>query len=359
LTIWRATLELIRQRPLLGHGADSLGQIFPRVYPPELVYYQGRDQFVDRAHNLFLDWTVTAGIPGFLAICLVLSAFIVIMVQGIKSEDRPGGDGQKRLLLIGLLAGVAGNWVNNLVSFDVTATATASWLLMGMGVGLAASQRPRPPESARGTDGNGAISVWRWALVGLLWLGIAAAIWQANARPLLADVADRRAQQAGQEGAWTQAVAAGQRAVALWPKEPAHHLRLSDVYWGLAQTDPAAARSWLIQAEGSLRAAQKLRPAEFTIWLNAARFYTGIAQQLGPEGADLIDGAYGRAAELAPNHAIVYTAWGRTHLARGDPSAAIPLLGQALRLDASSGEAFSTLVAALGQLVPHGPGTPH
>ena len=49
-------LPLLAQRPLLGYGPDTLELVFPAVYPPELVYYQGRGILVDRAHNLLLDW---------------------------------------------------------------------------------------------------------------------------------------------------------------------------------------------------------------------------------------------------------------------------------------------------------------
>ncbi len=51
LTIWRATLTLLPQRLALGFGPETMFQAFAPVFPPELVYYQGRHLLVDRAHN--------------------------------------------------------------------------------------------------------------------------------------------------------------------------------------------------------------------------------------------------------------------------------------------------------------------
>ena len=48
LTIWRVLLPLLAQRPLQGYGPDTLELVFPAVYPPELVYYQGRGILVNR-----------------------------------------------------------------------------------------------------------------------------------------------------------------------------------------------------------------------------------------------------------------------------------------------------------------------
>ena len=330
LAIWQGTATLIGQRPLLGYGADSLGIVFPRVYPPELVYYQGRDFFVDRAHNLFLDWAITAGVPGLLAFCLVLLVFVTVVGRALR-QPQPA---PQQALLIAALAAVLGNAVNNLVSFDVTPTATAAWLLMGMGVALAVPPAVRDrPVGERGT-------FWPRVQIGLIFIGIGVAVWQLNGRPLMADVAARSAQQYAQSGNLPDAIADGEQAVALWPNEPAHHLLLGSAYWQEAVAAPTTAQIHLARAEAALLAAQQIRPEDPTIWLHTAQFYTSVARQFGGETRPLADAAYGQALRLAPNQAAIYTDWGRVYLEEGDAEAAAPLLRQAVRLDASSGEAY-------------------
>jgi tetratricopeptide (TPR) repeat protein/O-antigen ligase len=336
LSIWQGTVELIRQRPLLGYGADSLGLIFPRVYPPELVYFQGRDFFVDRAHNLLLDWVVIAGLPGLLAFGLLLLLFVMVSVRALR---RPLPFPQ-RALLAAILAAVLGNVANNLTSFDVTPTAMVTWLLMGMGVALAA------PPVAQPAAVVGKRPFRQWALSGLLLLGVGTGVWQLNARPLLADIANRSSQRHAQMGDWEASVAAAERAVAHWPVEPAHHLRRSQAYWQQAIANPAGAADWLTQAESSLLAARQLRPDDQVIWLQTAQFYESAAGQFGLDVHHLADMAYRQAAALSPNQAVVYTAWGRFHLERSDPETAAPLLRQAVILDGSYGEAYISLGAA-------------
>jgi tetratricopeptide (TPR) repeat protein len=342
LAIWQGTVKLIGQRPLLGYGADALGMVFPRVYPPELVYYQGRELFVDRAHNLFLDWTATAGVPGLLALCMVLIMFAVVVARALSMSLLPF----KRALLIGVAAAVLGNIVNNLLSFDVTPTASATWLLMGVGVALAG-----PSASQAGSSGKG-LGFWRRALVGLMLLGIGAAVWQMNARPLMADIAARTAEQHAQTGNWTGTIASSKQAVAHWPVEPAHHLLLSQAYRQQAVAEPAMAQVWLARAERALLAANQLRSVDPVIWLHMAGFYTVAARHYGSEGRQLADEAYRQALALAPHQATVYSAWGTDLLAEGDVERAAPLLRQAVALDASNGQVYLHLAAtelALGR----------
>ena len=342
LTIWQGVLALIRQRPLLGYGADALGIVFPHVYAPELVYYQGRDLFVDRAHNVLLDWAVVAGIPGVLALCAVLVTFGVVTARALRSPEVA----DKRALLIAVLAAVFGNLAGNLVSFDVTPTATATWLLMGIGVALAT------PPASRGDAA--AVERPRRHAVGsvLLFVGIAVAVGQFNLRPLLADTSARAAIRYAERGDDAGSIAAAERAVAQWAVEPAHHLALAQLYWQQAVAGAGSVPAWLQGAEAALAAARQLRPGDPIVWLHMAQFYTAAAREFGSDTDGPAAEAFRQALALAPNHATIYTAWGRAYLDAGEVELAAPLLRQAVKLDATSGEAYVYLGAvelALGR----------
>ncbi len=336
LAIWQGAMKLVGERPLLGYGADALGVIFPRVYPPELVYYQGRDFFVDRAHQIFLDGALTTGLLGLVAFCLVLVTFFMLVKQTLNQTRQP----EKRVLLAAIFAAVLGNQVNNLTSFDVTATAAATWWLMGVGAALA-----QPPHGQAGVP-PGKRSLWRWTLGGLLVGGVALAVWYGNGRYLLADVAARRANQYIQVGQTEQAAAAAQKAVTRWPHEPAYYLLLSQTYWQQAQANPNHATYWLSKAEAALNSARQLRSGDAAIRLQLAQFYAAAALQFGHDTRQLADATFQEAALLAPNHATLYTSWGRFRLETGAPEDAAPLLRTAVRLDASNGEAYIYLGAA-------------
>jgi hypothetical protein len=309
--------------------------IFPRVYPPQLVYYQGREFFVDRAHNLLLDWAVTAGVPGLLAFLFLLLVFLYVAGWGRRRSYTR----RKRLLLTAVLSAVMANVANNLVSFDVTPTAVAFWLLMGMGFALAS-----PP--ARLRSGTVLTLRRRWAAAFLLLLFFAFAVWQANGRPLAADIYARTAERRMLAGEWSAANDAAARAAALWPVEADFHLLQSSTAWQLARHDAARSAAALQQAESALRQACQTRPGDWTIWQHTAQFYASAARRFGLGSRSRVFDAYRQAAALAPNQAAVYTAWGRAYLEEQNPAAAAPLLRQALRLDATSETAAAYLSAA-------------
>jgi len=68
--IWAMSLEAIKEKPLLGWGLDNYNVVFSKYYRSELY---SKEPWFDRSHNIFLDWAVSAGIPGLLA---YLSLFI-------------------------------------------------------------------------------------------------------------------------------------------------------------------------------------------------------------------------------------------------------------------------------------------
>ncbi len=85
-TIWQASLRLLWPRLWLGYGADTLELHFPSVYPPQLVYYQGRGVVVDRAHNWLLDWSLSYGV---VATLLFLALVAVIFWAGWQRLATP------------------------------------------------------------------------------------------------------------------------------------------------------------------------------------------------------------------------------------------------------------------------------
>jgi O-antigen ligase/Tfp pilus assembly protein PilF len=322
LTIWQATLKLIGERPFLGHGLDSLELIFPGVYPPELVYYQGRDVFVDRAHNALLDWAVTMGVVGVLAHLLLWGGFFLLMHRALRQTADP----QHRLLLVGILAAISGNLTNNLTSFDVTTTAAATWILMG--VGMALSQPTLSTVSVISP------SHLRLSLAGLVMLMGIGAIWWGNGRPFLADHAAYRANQQANIGNLDTAIIEAEKAIHLAPYESSYHHDLAWLYWQHGDYG---------RAESALLLARDLRPIDYGRWLALAEFYAAAAVELGMDTSTLAAAAYEQVAQLAPHHSQVYTAWGQFDWVMGERETAVSRWQQAVDLDATNGVAHAYL----------------
>ena len=339
-TIWTAIWQLIRERPLLGYGPDALELVFPRVYPPQLVYYQGRDVFVDRAHNLLLDWAMTAGLVGAAAFALVLGIFVVV---GLRRAARLHAQPDRRILLIACLAAAAGNLAGNLVSFDVTATSLATWLLMALVVSPAMASGDAdvaPPEAAVDRP---AVPWPRLLAAGMLVLGAAVAIVHCNVRPLMANVAHRTATRHATRGELDKAVAFAEKAVGHWPVEPAHHWLVGQyaAQFALQLVErTGSGGDWLARAETAFLTARDLRPLDPMAWAALGEFYGVVGERVQPAVFPLAHTAYGQALALAPHRARLYVAWGQVFLAEDRLEAALERFYRAVDLDATDGLAF-------------------
>ncbi len=363
LTIWQAVLGLIVRRPWLGFGADSLGLIFPQRFSPQLVYYQGRQVFVDRAHNLFLDWLVTGGAPLALGGLLVYALYFRQILRALSAPLSR----ERRWLLAAGAAGVGANLAGNLVSFDVVATATASWLLMGLTTGLirGLAREPEVKPAARedlrrlhragqplGKAGMGLAAALLVALLAILHL---------NLRLLAADSLLLRAQRQARAGHWQAALVSGEQAQALWPFTPEASLALGRLYrqravaWGSGSR--ANARADLERAQMATQAALALRPADFVAWTELGEIHAlqALAGDRGQVAA--FQAAFQQAASLAPNHARLYVRWGEIQLAlatsRAERERAAETIQHGSDLDATDGYAFLRLGdarRALGQM---------
>ncbi len=332
-TIWSAVWALIRERPWFGYGLDALELVFHRVYPPQLVYYHGRDVLVDRAHNLVLDTLVTQGIVGLVVWGVFLGGLIA---YALSSAVRQGGklEGRERSLLAACIAGVAANGLGNLVSFDVIATATATWLLMAVGVSLALRRRDAAPLISPGPV---VLSLGRLGLVAVVWLVIGGAILQFNVRPLAADVSHRAALRASVHNS-AAAVSAARRAARWWPLEPAHHLLLGRLHMQRALETGDA--DLLAEAEMALLMARDLRPQEPGVWVELGAFYHAAGAMWDAGAFPLAHQAYQQAVSLAPDHARLHLTWGQVYLTQDRPEEALARFYRAYDLDATDGLAL-------------------
>ena len=204
----------------------------------------------------------------------------------------------------------------------------------------------------------------------MIMAGVSGAVWQANVRPIAADMAARVAEQRTAADDWWGARRAAERAVAWWPVEPAYRRTLSWIYLqgalGLAATgsaDSAASagaggpaddpcttgsalqcRSYLIgRAEAELLAARDLRPREYRTWAALGELYGVWGNRWDATRLPLAHQAFVQATGLAPGLATLYTAWGMVDLAGGRFAPAAVHFRRAVDLDATDGYAFAHL----------------
>lgn len=326
LTIWRTTLALIAARPWFGYGPETMQPVFERVFPPQLVYYQGRHVVVDRAHNLWLDLAMSAGLVGVLALAWLLGSLGRLAWHGLWNAPDRGS----QALWAGLSAGLVGHLADLQVSFESVGTAPIFWLMLTLVAALHRIETtPNPPDlrSCRAVD------LLRLRCVPVL-LGLVAIVGLVCGRPLLADQAYYQAQTAP---AVREQMAAARRAVRLWPLTAEYRL-------GLARL--AGQAGHLTQAEQQLTAATRLLPRHAQVWAAGGDLY---ARQ---EAFDSAEMAYRRAVSLAPTIATYHTALGLVLARQGQLEAGAIEIERAVALDTTDFVAYRHLAAlyrALGR----------
>jgi len=146
LYIWGQTVTLIRAKPWLGWGLETLGEIFPYDRPALVRLFGVRPVIIDKAHNDLLQTAVSVGIPGAAA---YLAFWALVMASAVRLWRREAGAG--RVLAAGWLAAITAYLVQVQFSFSTVALAPVIWLLAGAACGWEARVRadevPAAPRS--------------------------------------------------------------------------------------------------------------------------------------------------------------------------------------------------------------------
>jgi hypothetical protein len=304
--------------------------VFASVFPPQLVYYQGRHAVVDRAHNLCLDLGTSAGLVGVFAFAALLVGFARLAWRGLRSSD----DRWSQAAWVALVASVAGHTADLQFSFDLTASATVFWLVLalaaalGRGLAPAVQSRATPPRPAT-------LLLYAAPTAAVLALVVMLCL-----RPLVADMAYWRSQQ--NTLSVEERLAEGRRAVQLWPVEPQYRQGLA---WVLAQSGEFAA------ADTQLAIADQLSPFDPRVWTARGELYALWGDLDSARYAEA-ETAYRQALELAPNVATYHTALGLVLARQGRFEEGAVALGRAVDLDATDATAYghlADLYLALGR----------
>lgn len=190
LLVWRASVELLEERPpagpapdgfsalrpLVGYGPESFYFSFTKVFPPELWLWEGYSSTPDRAHNEIIDQLAMQGALGLLSWLLVMHVGLLlalrmlglvpagrlwpllILVTGVVGVGLAvvrgllrGGRGgaamplERYVLLAGLLAALVGHFVEVQIGIAIVATRTYAWAMLGVLAALwQMEQQPRP-----------------------------------------------------------------------------------------------------------------------------------------------------------------------------------------------------------------------
>jgi O-antigen ligase len=126
--IWQAAIAAIKERPILGWGADTFRLVFPKFKPVEYVRDGGGSSVADNVHNYPLQLASGIGIPGAL---MFYGIFVWAGARSFKTVFRRSGD-PSRILLGAFWAASAGYLVQLLFGISVTGTTFLLWIALAL-----------------------------------------------------------------------------------------------------------------------------------------------------------------------------------------------------------------------------------
>ena len=135
LAVWKGTLNLIKDHPLLGTGPETFAYSFLPYRPVELNQTAEWEFLYNKAHNEYLNVAACTGLLGLAAYLWIIGKFILWnLKERLVGLSATQGE-RSETLRTGLFAGWVGVLVSNFFGFSVVLTSLLFWLYMALGDG--------------------------------------------------------------------------------------------------------------------------------------------------------------------------------------------------------------------------------
>src|SRR6266542_2091610 len=286
--MWKGTLKMIHDHPLVGTGLGSWQWIYQQYKDPALY---SRPEYT---HNDFLNLASDYGLVGFLIMAAVFAGFF----RHAVALGQRGHPPEKQAFAIGAMVSISSILVHS--GFDFNLHNPAHAVLLASILGLTAAMDDGPQRYVRRRLGG----VRRYGLalaarivcgVGM-WFFVPTAL--ATRYPDLGNLLKRELE-------YDAALQYYERAIAADPGSPEPYVRKGDVYRTLANyrlgpEKEVERRALALQAITAYDGSLRLNPYQSFVLLNKAR-----VQELAGEIAQAA-ATYQRAIEVYPNNPLAY-----------------------------------------------------
>lgn len=191
LLSWQAALKTFPERPILGFGPENYSVAFDKNYPPSFSSGHNLDeQWWTRAHNIFLEWLIGAGILGLAAFLFVFFEVFKNLLRLTRSDNK-----ETAILATGATAAFAGHLAHTAFNFDTVASLMVVFPLLGFTVFLASRDANINDVRRRNIDGDeksgvrpadaGTGNIIIKSAAGFLILAFLFLLWSYNLKPFL------------------------------------------------------------------------------------------------------------------------------------------------------------------------------
>ena len=334
--IWQAAFSAIKERPVLGWGADTFRLVFPKFKPVEYVRDAGGTSVADNAHDYPLQLATGIGIPGML---MFYGIFAWAGVRSFRVVFGRSGDAG-RIILGAFWAAAVGYLVQLLFGLSVTGTTFLLWAALG--VALVPSARTVTVKAPKWGTGA-AVVICAMCALGIGFQGTV----------LLADHAYMQSQIAT---TYSARVAAMRQAVRLNPYNQTYLNALGLVYLsdmkGYLQAGAEAkkrgedltpyaegVRTSFANAESAFKDAIAFVPDEYDNYVSLADLYNLAGGALDKSLYQSAIAVAEQGLEVEPFGTAIRMQLAQSLLATGKTAAAVKVLEYCVRIDPTGGDA--------------------
>jgi O-antigen ligase len=122
--VWRATVAMAIDHPVLGTGLGTFGQVFPRYRG------DGAQLAYAHAHQDYLEWISETGLLGGVVALLIATGLALALTRALRHAHSP----MDRALILGVAAGLAAIALHGLADFNfhIPANALLAAVLIGI-----------------------------------------------------------------------------------------------------------------------------------------------------------------------------------------------------------------------------------
>jgi hypothetical protein len=130
--IWKETLKLVKTRPILGYGSDTLAYYFPQNDINKIAGIDSYDTLITKPHNFYIDMAYGSGIPALLAMLALFMMHFYHTSRRLLQADR----NRAIIFPAALFLFFCAFTVQWLVNDSVIGSAAIFWTLLGAGVSI-------------------------------------------------------------------------------------------------------------------------------------------------------------------------------------------------------------------------------
>jgi len=128
--LWTKTLSLIKEKPILGYGLDTIGYHFPHYDLNNVSNISSG--ITDKPHNMYLALAFGSGIPALLALFALLIIYLKknLFLYSIEINTH------RRIMLLCIVGGCLAYLFQGIFNDSIIGTAPIFWIIFGIGVSL-------------------------------------------------------------------------------------------------------------------------------------------------------------------------------------------------------------------------------